>query len=308
MNRISMLAWTAVVLCCGLCPAETRSVALTFDDLPLAGEGGATDAQGVNRAILLALARHHAPAIAFVNEKRVREIGVASGQAVLRDWLANGQDLGNHTFSHRDLNTLTVEEFRTEVIEGEASLRQVLQERGRALRYLRFPYNHSGDTKEKHDAVAAFLSERGYMVATCTIDNSDWEFARAYDLMATRGEREALTKLQKEYLAYTEAEIDYYTELDRKVLGREVPHVMLLHANRLNAGMMDELLRLFEKRGYRFVTLGEAQSDPAYRGPDTFVTSFGPMWGYRWAEERGVKIDGRLEPEPPAWVLQYGKK
>ena len=83
---------------------------------------------------------------------------------------------------------------------------------------------------------------------------------------------------------------------------------MLLHANPLNADALDEILRLFEERGYRFVTLAEAQSDAAYRVPDTFVTRFGPMWGYRWARQRGIKIDGRLEPEPPAWVLQYGKK
>jgi hypothetical protein len=31
------------------------------------------------------------------------------------------------------------------------------------------------------------------------------------------------------------------------------------------------------------------------------------MWGYRWAAERGVKVNGRLEPEPPEWIVNYGK-
>jgi len=31
------------------------------------------------------------------------------------------------------------------------------------------------------------------------------------------------------------------------------------------------------------------------------------MWGYRWAKELGVKVDGRIEPQPPAWVLEYGR-
>jgi hypothetical protein len=81
--------------------------------------------------------------------------------------------------------------------------------------------------------------------------------------------------------------------------------VMLFHLNRLNADLMDQLLDIFEARHYRFVSLDIAQSDPAYDTPDTFTTSYGWMWGYRWAKERGVTVDGSLESEPPAWISQY---
>ena len=57
---------------------------------------------------------------------------------------------------------------------------------------------------------------------------------------------------------------------------------------------------------YRFVTLDEAQSDAAYKTPDTFATPYGWMWGYRWAKELNVKVDGSQEPEVPAWVTAYG--
>ena len=79
---------------------------------------------------------------------------------------------------------------------------------------------------------------------------------------------------------------------------------MLLHANRLNADTIDELLKIFERLRYKFVTLSQAQSDPAYREPDKFVTAEGWMWGYRWARELNIKVDGRLEPEVPAWVIE----
>lgn len=151
--------------------AQPRSVALTFDDLPIAGEGnGATapEAARVNHAILAALARHHAPAVAFVIEQRVERIGVAPGHAILREWLEHGNELGNHTYPHPDLNALTVEQFRGEVIRGKASIGPLLAERGQRPRYLRFPYNHCGDTREKRDAVAAFLAERGHTLAVCT--------------------------------------------------------------------------------------------------------------------------------------------
>ena len=83
---------------------------------------------------------------------------------------------------------------------------------------------------------------------------------------------------------------------------------MLLHDNRLNSDVIERVLPVFEKKQYRFVSLEEAQADRAYQIPDTYITKFGPMWGYRWAAERNVKVNGALEPEPPKWVLDYGKR
>ncbi len=90
------------------------------------------------------------------------------------------------------------------------------------------------------------------------------------------------------------------------MFGRETAHVLILHVNRINAEVLDAVLRLFEERGYRFVTLAEAQGDAAFRSADTLVTKFGPMWGYRWARALGAKIDGSKESEPPEWILRYG--
>ena len=53
--------------------------------------------------------------------------------------------------------------------------------------------------------------------------------------------------------------------------------------------------------------LDVAQSDAAYQTPDTYISKYGPMWGYRWAKERNVIVNGSLEPDPPKWILEYGK-
>ncbi|HWO28807.1 MAG TPA: hypothetical protein VNO32_08405 [Candidatus Acidoferrum sp.] len=53
--------------------------------------------------------------------------------------------------------------------------------------------------------------------------------------------------------------------------------------------------------------MGKAQSDAAYSIPDTYITEFGPMWGYRWAREQKVQVEGRLEAEPPKWVLDLAR-
>jgi hypothetical protein len=79
------------------------------------------------------------------------------------------------------------------------------------------------------------------------------------------------------------------------------------HCNRLNGEMIEQLLTLFEEKHYKFVSLDVAQSDAAYQKPDTYISKYGPMWGYRWAKERNVIVNGSLEPDPPKWILEYGK-
>jgi hypothetical protein len=113
--------------------------------------------------------------------------------------------------------------------------------------------------------------------------------------------------LRKDYLAYTSIEIDYYARLHKQIFGREIPHVMLLHVNRLNADTIDQVLTLFDQKQYRFVTLDSALADPAYSIPDQFVTKEGWMWAYRWAKELGVHVDGSAETEPPDWIRHYGQ-
>jgi len=240
-----------------------------------------------------------------VIEKDIQEIGATLGKEILRQWVRNGHELGNHSFSHADFDQLTVDGMEQEIVLGEESFASVLREAGKNPRYFRFPMNHAGDTVAKHDAVASFLSQRGYTVASCTIENTDYLFNRAYLLMLAKKDVSSAERLRTEYLTYTSSEIDYYANLSRQVLGYEPPQVLLLHANRLNADMIDRLLQLFEAKKYAFVSLEEAQSDPAYRAPDNFISQYGPMWGYRWAAERHVKVNGHLEPDPPGWVLSY---
>ena len=90
----------------------------------------------------------------------------------------------------------------------------------------------------------------------------------------------------------------------KQVLGYEPPEVVL-HDNRLNADVIKQVLKIFEEKNYQFVSLDRAQADAAYRTPDTYVTKFGPMWGYRRAAQRNVKVNGSLEADPPKWIVGY---
>jgi peptidoglycan/xylan/chitin deacetylase (PgdA/CDA1 family) len=307
-------AYTCVVILgSGSLVAQKRSVAITVDDLPYAAGGAAADtgeeapqAENVNRRLLAAFRRRHVPVTGFVIQKRVEALGDV-GPKILGRWTSGGLDLGNHTYSHSDINTLTIEQIQDEIVRGESIIGQLMKDTGKKLEFFRFPMNHTGDTKEKHDAIAEFLLQRGYELATCTIDTSDYVFNEAYVRMLAKHDALSARRLRSAYLAYTTAEIDYYAGLNREVLGYEPSQVMLLHDNRLNADVIEQLLGIFMQKRYEFVTLASAQSDRAYRIPETYITKFGPMWGYRWASERKVKVNGSLETDPPKWISEYGK-
>jgi hypothetical protein len=87
------------------------------------------------------------------------------------------------------------------------------------------------------------------------------------------------------------------------IVGRELPQILLLHANRLNADAFDGVARMFERRGYRFIPLDQALEDPAYRSPDSYTGAGGITWLHRWAITAGVSRDVfKAEPEVPEWV------
>lgn len=294
--------------------AQARTVAITVDDLPCAncapvlpsGEPVHGLIQSTNERLLAGFVRARIPVTGFVVERTAEDAGHA-GPASLKQWISEGFDLGNHTYSHSEFNKLSIEQEKAEIIKGETSIKPLMERASRKVQFFRFPYNETGDTLTKHDALADFLSERGYQLAARTIDSSDYLFNSAYVKIVGKNDTALAARLRKEYLAYTAAEIDYYAALNKQVLGYEPPQVMLLHDNLLNADMVDDILGLFRQRGYRFVSLAEAEKDPAYRIPETHTTEYGVMWGYRWATERGVKVNGRLEKEPPDWVLHYGE-
>lgn len=290
-----------------------RTVAITFDDLPYvnASERGGANMRGAavaaNRAILKSLWRYQVPATGFVVEQRVHALG-KTGPALLAPWNKAELELGNHSFSHADSNGLDLEGFRNEVIKGEETIRLMAQSARRSLRFFRFPFNHMGDTPEKRIAFEALLIERGYQLAASTIDTSDYIFDQAREQAIIRSDITMRKRIEDAYIAYSRQQIVYYANLNRAVLGYEPPAIMLLHLNQLNAATLPRLLRIFRQENYRFVSLGKAHADPAYARAPRVATKFGPMWGYRWANERQIKVDGTRESEPPEWVVRYAQE
>src|SRR5439155_4117571 len=180
--------------------------------------------------LLAAIAKHHVPVVAFVNENKLAgEKGIDQGRvALLKMWLDAGLELGNHTYSHLDLNTTPLAQFEEDVLKGEAVLRPLLKERGLAPRFFRHPFLHTGRDLETRQQFDAFLAARGYRVAPVTIDNDEYIFAQAYDRASVRGDRDVMRRVAEAYVPYMEAKLAFFARNSKDLFGREMSQCLLV--------------------------------------------------------------------------------
>jgi peptidoglycan/xylan/chitin deacetylase (PgdA/CDA1 family) len=285
----------AIALSFAVASAPQRTVALTFDDLPGVALPGHCQALSWNQKLLATLHAHRAPALGLVVASNACEL-----EPVLNAWLDAGHDLGNHTFSHRDLNSTPIAQYEEDIVRGEPQLRGVLAKRGKALRYFRYPMLHTGSSPKTKSAIAGFLRDRHYVVAPVTFDNQDFVFANAYVRALSRNDTGLANRVAAAYVPYMESVVEFLEKRSEDVVGRPIAHVLLLHMSALNADALDSLLRMFERRGYRFVTTDEALRDPAYSLPDAYIGRKGLSWIHRWGLAKGMPVIE--EPREPAWL------
>lgn len=287
--------------------AQTRTMAVTVDDLPYVKfrEGPyVARAQSATAKILSTLKKHKVVAVGFVNEHALDVAGQREARIdLLRQWVKSGMILGNHTYSHPDFNRLTVEQFEEEITKGDVVTRQLMKSRQPYQLYFRHPMTHTGDTREKKEAIEQFLLARGYKVTPHTIENSDFIFNVPYAQALEKGDEALAKRLRDEYLSFTIAATEFAEKISPQVFGREIPQLLIIHANDITADSLDEMLQRFAERGYKFVTLDQVMADPAYQTKDTMVTKFGPTWLWRWSRSKGMDLDFAGDPDPPKWVM-----
>jgi peptidoglycan/xylan/chitin deacetylase (PgdA/CDA1 family) len=301
----ALAAWPALARA-----GEDRRIAITFDDVPwvMLRNAPPADMAAKHARLIASLKQAGVPAIGFVNEGLLYADNTLRPERVrmLEDWLDAGFALGNHTRWHSDLNAVGVRRFKRDILDGERLLRPMLAKRGAKPEWFRYPLLRTGATVEDKTAVETFLAKHGYRVAPVTVNSSEWVFALAYRrAIAEKTSEETLQKLREAYVGYMEAKLAYYEQRSVDLLGYEVPQVLLLHANELNADTCTGLVAAIRARGYRFVTLAEATSDVAYRQADTYTGEMGTSWIHRWAKTEGRPDSFHFgEPRTPKWIVE----
>lgn len=281
--------------------AAERRVAFTFDDLPgvYLDNCDVTAFRKLNGRLVTAIQRNRMPALGLVNGSHLCEAKREQTAAILKIWLDAGLQLGSHTYSHPDFNRMPLADFQADIIANEKFLPP-------RPRYFRFPFLRTGTELPKKRAIEEFLKKRGYTNAVVTIDNDEYIYAFVYARAMRRGDKTLARRIGDDYIRYMETMFAFYEQLSRQTVGYEIPQILLLHDNSLNADHLDRLAAMARGRGYRFISVDEALRDPAYARKENYIGGRGLSQILRWAMEDGKRPP--MGPDVPPWVMDLFRR
>lgn len=279
---------------------QTREIAVTIDDLPLNGPHiELTRLQKMTDKILTGVKQHQMPMVGFINEGLLYTPNETDARiALLKAWSDAGVELGNHTFSHMGFKDNALANFQDDFIRGDAVTRLLMKQKGQSIRYFRHPFLQMGNTLEIERSFEKFIAERGYQIAPVTIDTMDWMFMAAYLKAKNQNDSEMMKRVAEEYLKFVDLKFAFCEQMSTELFGHPIKHILLLHANELNADNFDALVKVIKNRGYQFISLEAALKDPVYRFPDTYIST--SDWLAQWAFNKGKKFTA--SPSPPDFI------
>jgi peptidoglycan/xylan/chitin deacetylase (PgdA/CDA1 family) len=246
-------------------PVPTR-MAITVDDLPTHGPlpHGRTRAD-VHAKLVDAFARHGVPEVyGYVNGRGVLEN--ADHRKALQVWLDAGNPLGNHTWSHPNMEEIGVDAYLADIDRNESVLAELTGDKqGASWRSFRYPYLRQGFDEESSRLVRQHLAQGGYQIAEVSIDFWDWDYQAPYVRCLEKKSESGVAALRRTYLERATEMLDWHRAAALQAFGRPIAHVLLLHGGVFTAEMIDELLDAYEARGVVWITLDDALADPVYR-------------------------------------------
>jgi peptidoglycan/xylan/chitin deacetylase (PgdA/CDA1 family) len=275
-------------------------VAVTVDDLPAHGEllpdmSRADITRGVLRALKNNSVRQ---AYAFANGTDIADEPELI--EVPKIWLQAGYPVGNHTYSHRNINEVTSQAYIDDITAMDRLLETLgpvsrLAERRRVFRY---PFLDEGGTIDKRNAVRKYLFANEYKIAQVTIDYNDWAWNDAYIRCLSQHDQESIAWLKVHVVEEAERTVRASNTLARLLFGRDIAQILLLHVGAFDAMMLDTILKNFRAMGVTFITLDEALTDPVYQIDPDYLYEGGRGFLEQIIEARNVDTGGQLRESP----------
>jgi hypothetical protein len=211
-----------------------------------------------------------------------RNVDNPQGRAILDRWTKAGHILGNHTWSHKSYNSADISWFEQDMLKSEA----LLQSWPSFRKFFRFPALKEGETAETRDAMRRFLADHGYRNGHVTIDASDWYYDLRLRERLAKEPGFAVTRYREPYLNHLWNRAGFYNDLSMKVLGRSIPHTILVHYNLINSLFLGDALAMFRERGWDVVSAEATFRDPVYmRQPKIAPAGESLLWAL--AKETG---------------------
>ncbi|MYM75536.1 polysaccharide deacetylase family protein [Duganella sp. FT134W] len=243
--------------------AHAQSVAFTFDDGPQLAETPLLSAQQRNQSLLDALAAHKVSAALFVTCGFGAD--KPAGYALAQAWGRAGHALGNHTMTHPDLESpaVTLVQYQQEITDCD----RITATLPGYQKWFRFTFLREGKTPEKLQGMRTFLQQTGYRNGYVSLDTSDWRLDEKLNEVLRANPQADLAPIRQAYLSHLRQRADAYRDLSRQMVGRDIPQVLLLHHNLINALWLKDAIQQFKDMGWTIITPAAALADPVYQQP-----------------------------------------
>jgi peptidoglycan/xylan/chitin deacetylase (PgdA/CDA1 family) len=292
--RWAPLLLSAIVTATTATSLRAQQIAFTWDDLPAhsALPPGETRVE-IGRKLIAAMKdAHMPPAYGFANGIRTEREPLST--PMLKEWREAGLPLGNHTWSHLNLNQHSLQEWEAEVLKNEALLKSYMG--GEDWHWLRYPNLAEGDTPEKREGARKFLTEHGYKIAGVTMSFGDYMYNDPYARCVVKKDDASITQLEANYLAAAAVAIDYSRAMSKTLYGRDIPYVLLMHVGALDARMLPRLLKLYRDKGFSFISLEDAEKDSFYKNDLDLTLSPVPGTLEEAMETRNLPLPAAPQP------------
>ena len=286
--------------------SKDKKMAVGFVSIPPVDrmENPPKDADAAMRLLVEKLKAHKVPAIGFVSGNMVADEGgkmFPVRTEIVRTWRDAGFEIGIGGYKHIWFHDTPVDEYIANVEKNEAITKKILAEKNIPLRYFSYPFLNNGKTAEDKNQFESWLASRGLRSVKYTFDNNEWMYSFAYDMARKDNDINTMKEIRIEYLDYMTKMLEHFEGYSQDMFGRDIAQTLVLTPSRLITDTADEFFGLLAKRGYKFVSMDEAQSDEAYQTEEKIVDSkSGISWFERWQMAKGKKL--RDEPRVSALV------
>jgi peptidoglycan/xylan/chitin deacetylase (PgdA/CDA1 family) len=259
----ALIRMALLALSVGMPLAQAQSVAFTFDDGPRVASTPLLSPQQRNQALLDALAAQQVSAALFVTCGN--GANQPAGYALAQAWGRAGHAIGNHTMTHLDLNSakVTLAQYQQEI--GDCD--RITSTLPGYQKWFRFTFLREGNTPEKRDGMRAYLQQTGYRNAYVSLDTSDWRLDEKLLQVLEKNPQADLAPLKQAYLSHLRQRALAYRDLSRQLEGRDIPQLILMHHNLLNALWLKDAIQQFKDMGWTITMPAQAFADPVYRQP-----------------------------------------
>ncbi len=199
--------------------------------------------------------------------------------------ISNGHILGNHTYFHKDLKKVSIQEYQEDISNCQKKIKEKFSY---TMKYFRYPYLRRGDQK-KYQAMTKYLKDNKYVDGFVTVDSSEWYLSGLLEDAIRKKKKVDFDKLGDFYVMTMMDSVNFYHKRAKELKLKKFAHSLLIHDNDLSALYLGKLLKRLKQEGWTFISAKEMYSAKNELNREIKNHNHGQGRVIATLEERGIK-------------------